>query len=65
LDIEFTVRLVVKSAIDKDALRDDYNDSPLEFIRFLVREEGLQGCTEDDFHILEAHALRESTDANQ
>jgi hypothetical protein len=65
LDVEFTVRLVVKSAIDEDALRDDYGDSPLEFIRFLVREEGLQGCTEDDFQILEAHALRESTDANQ
>lgn len=54
MDIEFTVRLIVKNAIDKDALRDDYNNNPLEFIRFLVAEEGLEGCTEDDFQIIEA-----------
>jgi hypothetical protein len=54
MDIEFTVRLLVKNAIDEDALRSEYGNSELEFIRFLVREEGLQGCTEDDFEILEA-----------
>lgn len=54
MDIEFTVKLVVKNAIESESLRDCYGNDPLEFIKFLVREEGLQGCTEDDFQILSA-----------
>lgn len=54
IDIEFTVRLVVENAIDATVLTEDYGGDPLEFIRFLVREEGLLGCANDDFEILSA-----------
>lgn len=54
MDIEFTVKLVARNAIDQESLRDCYNNDPMAFIKFLVQEEGLQGCTEDDFEILSA-----------
>ena len=55
MDIEFTVRLVVRSAIDPESLADDYNDSMLEYIKFLSQEEGLLGCVDDEYQIIEAH----------
>lgn len=57
MDIEFTVRLVVRNAIDPESLRNDYDNDPLVFIKFLVEEEGLQGCTEDDFVIVDARLI--------
>lgn len=57
MDIEFTVRLIVKNAIDAESLSDCYDNDPLAFIKFLVQEEGLQGCTEDDFEVLNAREI--------
>ena len=54
-DIEFTVKMRVESAIDADALREDYDNDVLKCIRHLVQEEGLMGIADDDFEIVEAH----------
>jgi hypothetical protein len=54
VDIEFTVKLVVENAIDHEALCNVFNNDPLEYIRFLVQEEGLLGCTNEDYEIIEA-----------
>ena len=59
MDIEITVKLLVKNAIDPEALREDFHNDPLEFIRYLVQEEGLMGCVEDDFEITNAQVASE------
>lgn len=62
MDIEFTVNLVVQNAIDQESLSECYNNDPLLFIKFLVQEEGLQGCTEDEFTITAARIVNASPD---
>lgn len=57
MDIDFTVRLRVVNAIDEEALREDYDNDLLKFIRYLVQEEGLIGCVEDEYEILTAEPV--------
>ena len=54
LSISFTVNLVVENAIEADALREEYNNDPLEFIKYLTTEEGLLGCANDEYEITAA-----------
>ncbi len=63
IDIEFTVRLVVENAIAVTALTEDFGGDPLEYIKYLVREEGLLGCTNDEIELLSARErLRKESD---
>lgn len=60
MDIEFTVKLLAKNAIDPESLAEYYHNDPLEYIKFLTQEEGLLGCVEDCHVITEAHEITES-----
>lgn len=60
IDVQFIARFVIKSAIDRHALQEDYKGDLLGYVRELTREEGLQGCTEDDYEIIEAKELRQA-----
>lgn len=57
IDVEFTVRMVIRNAIDRDALSTDYSGDLLGYVRMLTTEEGLQGCTDDDYNIIDAREL--------
>ena len=57
IDVEFTAKLVIKDAIDREALREDYKGDLLGYVRMLTEMEGLQGCTEDGYEIISAAEL--------
>lgn len=57
MDIEFMVKLKVENAIDPESLRDCYHNDPLEYIKFLSQEEGLLGCTNEDYEIVSARLI--------
>lgn len=58
MDIQFTVKMIAPNAIDEEELRNEYDNDPLAYIRFLTQEEGLLGCVDDEcIEIIEAHIL--------
>lgn len=58
MDIQFTVKMIAPNAIDEEGLRNEYDNDPLAYIRFLTQEEGLLGCVDDEcIEIIEAHIL--------
>lgn len=60
MDIEFTVKLRISNAINPPELEEDFDGDLLKYTRWLAGEEGLLGCADDEFHIIEAHEVGHS-----
>ena len=46
INIEFDARLRIESAIDEVALKEEFGNDLLRYVKYLVDEEGMLGCVD-------------------